>query len=249
MPKNKIRIDEYLVRQGIFNDKSDVAKFALAKEIRVDTTYITSPATIIELDENRIAKPEIFIKNQKQFVSRGSAKLLEAISQFSIDANNKRCLDIGSSTGGFTDCLLQHGAAEVTCVDVNYGQLAWRLRNNPKVKVFERLNIKDANPKDIGAPFDIIVTDVSFISLASLADKIVSFCAAETQFIGLIKPQFESRKGEAINGIVTDPAIHKRCIKEVTEAFEKTGFKVQGVIDSPIKGQAGNKEFLIYCRY
>ena len=124
MPKNKIRIDEYLVRQGIFNDKSDVVKFALAKEIRVDTTYITSPATIIELDENGIAKPEIFIKNQKQFVSRGSAKLLEAISQFSINANNKRCLDIGSSTGGFTDCLLQHGAAEVTCVDVNYGQLA-----------------------------------------------------------------------------------------------------------------------------
>lgn len=245
MPKNKLRIDDYLINLGNFETREEVLSYVMAKEIRVGTTYITSAATLIELDENNIAKEEIFIKNQKQFVSRGGLKLQRAIEYFNIDVNDKHCLDIGSSTGGFSDCLLQNGANDVTCVDVNYGQLAWVLRNNKRVKVFERLNIKDADAEEIGAPFDIIVSDVSFISLASLSKKIASFCTKNSIFIGLIKPQFECKKGETKNGIVVDEEIRKRCINEVCDAFKDSGFEIKDVIESPIKGQHGNKEFLM----
>lgn len=124
MAKNKKRLDDYMVSEAYLADKNEVARYALAKEIKVGTTYVTSPAIMIELDDNGISKEKITIKNRKAFVSRGGHKLQEAISHFGINVSAKKCLDIGSSTGGFTDCLLQAGAAEVTCVDVNYGQLA-----------------------------------------------------------------------------------------------------------------------------
>lgn len=249
MSKNKIRLDDYVISHGYFSNKDEVLRSALSKEIRVGTTYITSSATLIELDDNDVSKQEIFIKNQKQFVSRGGKKLQKAIEYFDIDVKGKNCLDIGSSTGGFTDCLLQNGAKQVTCVDVNYGQLAWQLRSNNKVKVFERLNIKEAMPKELGSPFDVIVTDVSFISLASIASNVASFSNSGTLFVGLIKPQFECKRGEAPNGIVRDDSIRLRTIDEVKSAFQESGFEIIDVTDSPIKGHSGNIEFLIYCRY
>lgn len=155
-------------------------------------------------------------------------------------------MDIGSSTGGFTDCLLRAGAADVVCVDVNYGQLAWRLRQDDRVKVFERLNIKEAEPKTLSAPFDVVVTDVSFISLASIADVVSSMCKEGSIFVGLIKPQFECRKGETVNGVVEDEAIRLRCIDEVKAAYSKAGFVNAKIKQSSITGPAGNVEFLIY---
>lgn len=124
MSKIKKRLDEYLVNQGFFNDPEEVKRSCIAKEVRVGTDYVGSSATIIELDDNNVSKQQIFIKGKKQFVSRGGLKLSESLSKYNIDINEKKCLDIGSSTGGFTDCLLQAGANSVTCVDVNYGQLA-----------------------------------------------------------------------------------------------------------------------------
>lgn len=246
MAKNKKRLDEYLVGKAYFDSAEQVKRSCIAKEIRVGSKYITSCATLIELDDNNIPKAEIFIKGNKQFVSRGGLKIAKALDKYNLDVFGKKCLDIGSSTGGFTDCLLQAGAGGVTCVDVNYGQLAWSIRNNPKVKVFERLNIRNADPKQIGAPFDIIVTDVSFISLALLSNKIASFCKPSSVFVGLIKPQFECKKDETVNGVAVDDNVRQRTIEEVSSSYKSCGFLIKDICESPIKGPAGNTEYLMY---
>lgn len=246
MSKNKKRLDQYLVDSGTFENAEDVKRAVIAHEVRVDTTYVDSAAIMIELDDQDVAKAEIFIKNQKQFVSRGGHKLQGAIDEFNIDVSGKHCLDVGSSTGGFTDCLLQAGAADVACVDVNYGQLAWRLRQDDRVKAFERLNIKEAEPKTLGAPFDLVVTDVSFISLASIAEVVASMCKAGSVFVGLIKPQFECRRGETVNGVVEDEVVRQRTIDEVVEAYKNVGFSDPKIKQSPLRGPAGNIEYLIY---
>ena len=246
MPKNKKRLDEYLVEAGYFENAEAVVRSVIAHEIRLDTTYVSSAATVIELDESGAPKQDLFIKDQKQFVSRGGLKLQGALDEFEIDVTGKHCLDIGSSTGGFTDCLLQAGASDVVCVDVNYGQLAWKLRDDKRVKAFERLNIKDAKASEIGAPFDVVVTDVSFISLASISNVVASMCEKGSIFIGLIKPQFECKKGESEGGVVTDESIRQRTINEVVDAYKAQGFIEPKIKQSPIKGPAGNIEYLIY---
>ena len=147
-----------------------------------------------------------------------------------------RCIDIGSSTGGFTDCLLQAGAASVACVDVNYGQLAWRLRQDGRVAVFERTNIKLADPAALGAPFDVLVADLSFIGLAQLAPVFARLSREGSVFLGLVKPQFESRPGEAEGGVVRDETVRGRVVEEVRAALEDAGFRTTGVVESPITG-------------
>ena len=211
----------------------------LAHEVKVDDSYATSPALPVREGAS------VIVKERKRFVSRGGYKLQEAIDLFCQDVKGTRCLDVGSSTGGFTDCLLQAGAAHVVCVDVNYGQLAWSLRQDNRVKIFERTNIKNADPREIGSPFDVIVADLSFIGLARLAPVFKTFSRHKTVFIGLIKPQFESDKGESEGGIVQDAAVHERVIEEVKQALDEAGFCCTGVIDSPITGAQGNKEYLI----
>ena len=156
-----------------------------------------------------------------------------------------RCIDIGSSTGGFSDCLLQAGAASVACVDVNYGQLAWKLRQDPRVSVFERTNIKLADPGSLGAPFDMLVADLSFIGLAQLAPVFARLSHPGSIFIGLVKPQFESRAGETEGGVVRDAAVRERTVAEVREALEDAGFDATGVVESPITGPEGNVEYLV----
>lgn len=159
----KIRLDELLVEQGAFDDAGEVLRAVMAREVRVDDVYVSSAAIKVLPDA------DIFVKNRKQFVSRGGHKLQGALDSFKQDVRGMRCIDIGSSTGGFTDCLLQAGAASVACIDVNYGQLAMKLRQDVRVTAFERTNIKTADPAELGAPFDLIVIDVSFIGLAQLA--------------------------------------------------------------------------------
>lgn len=241
----KIRLDELLVEQGVFPDAGTVLRAVLAHEVKVDDVYVTSAAVKVAPDA------EIVVRGRKQFVSRGGHKLQGALDTFGQDVQGLNCIDVGSSTGGFTDCLLQAGAAHVACVDVNYGQLAWKIRTDERVSVFERTNIKLADPGELGAPFDLIVCDVSFIGLAVLAPAFARLSRPATEdasasvFLGLVKPQFESRHDETDHGIVRDEAVRARTVEEVRCALEREGFEVTGTIESPIKGAEGNVEYLV----
>ena len=227
----KIRLDTLLVEQGYFADAGAALRAVLAHEVKVDDVYATSAALKVAPDA------EVVVKNRKRFVSRGDA--------FGQRVEGLRCLDIGSSTGGFSDCLLQAGAASVACVDVNYGQLAWKLRQDPRVAVFERVNIKLADPAELGAPFDVLVADLSFIGLAALAPVFARLSQSGTVFIGLVKPQFESRPDETEHGVVRDEAVRRRTVDEVRAALVAAGFGVAGVVESPITGPEGNVEYLV----
>ncbi len=235
----KMRLDDLLVEQGYFPDRATALRAVIAREVRVDDVYATSAAVKVPLDA------DVFVRGQKRYVSRGGHKLQGALDAFSQKAAGLRCIDVGSSTGGFTDCLLQAGAAQVTCVDVNYGQLAWKVRQDPRVAVFERTNIKFADPELLGAPFDLIVADVSFIGLASLAPAFARLSDSGSVFIGLVKPQFESRHDETERGVVRDEAVRLRTVDEVKCALAAVGFEVTGVVESPIVGPEGNVEYLV----
>ena len=232
-----------LVEQGYFADADAALRAVLAHEVKVDDVYATSAALKVSPDA------DVVVKNRKRFVSRGGHKLQGALDAFGQGVRGLRCLDIGSSTGGFTDCLLQAGAASVACVDVNYGQLAWKLRQDERVSVFERTNIKLADPAALGAPFDVLVADLSFIGLAALAPVFARFSQVGTVFIGLVKPQFESRPDETDRGVVRDEAVRQRTVDEVRAALDAAGFDVTGVVESPITGPEGNVEYLVRAVY
>ena len=243
MCMKKIRLDTLLVEQGYFVDADAALRAVLAHEVKVDDVYATSAAVRVAPDA------DIVVKNRKRFVSRGGHKLQGALNAFGQDVRGLRCLDIGSSTGGFSDCLLQAGAASVACVDVNYGQLAWKLRQDARVSVFERTNIKLADPAALGAPFDVLVADLSFIGLAALAPTFARFSQPGSVFIGLVKPQFESHPDETDRGVVRDEAVRLRTVEEVREALDAAGFETTGVVESPIKGPEGNVEYLVRAVY
>lgn len=236
----KIRLDTYLVERGYFPDAGAALRAVLAHEVKVDDAYATSAAALIAPDAR------VSVKGEQRFVSRGGFKLLGALDEFGQSVEGLRCIDIGSSTGGFTDCLLQAGAASVACVDVNYGQLAWQIRQDPRVSVFERTNIKTIDPAALGAPFDVLVADLSFIGLAQLAPVFARLCAPGSVFIGLVKPQFESHHDETQGGVVVDPQVRARTVVEVEDALAQAGFLVSGVVESSITGRkAGNVEYLV----
>ncbi len=237
------RLDDALVYRGLVVDRDEALRRILAHEVKVGDEFATSPAHIVhEYDK-------LEVKREARYVSRGGFKLEAALAASGIEVCGKSCLDIGSSTGGFTDCLLQAGAANVVCVDVNYGDLAWKIRTDERVRVFERTNIKHVDPAVLGAPFDIVVIDVSFIGLARLAPYFPPLMRAGGVFIGLVKPQFESRHDESERGIVTDEAVRARTVAEVEDALISQRFSIEGVVTSPIKGAAGNVEFLVWARY
>ena len=235
----KVRLDDLLIEQGYFPDRATVLRAVIAREVRVDDVYVASAALKVAPDV------DIYIKNTKRFVSRGGHKLQGALDHCHEKVEGLRCIDVGSSTGGFTDCLLQAGAASVACVDVNYGQLAWSLRQDDRVQVFERTNIRLVDPMSLGAPFDVVVCDLSFIGLAQLADVFMGLCHPGSVFLGLIKPQFESHHDETDRGVVVDEAVRLRVIAEVKEALTTVGFEVGGVVESSIKGPEGNVEYLV----
>ena len=183
--------------------------------------------------------------SELNYVSRGGAKLEKAISEFNVSADGKVCLDCGASTGGFTDCLLQNGAKKVYAVDVGYGQLAWTLRNDPRVKTMERTNIRYVTPEMLEERPELAVIDVAFISLALVLPVVHNLLTDKSEVICLIKPQFEAGKGKVgKKGVVSDPAIHKEVLDAFVEYSEKSGFNLRGLSYSPIKGPKGNIEFL-----
>ena len=235
----KVRLDDLLVERGFFPDAQAALRAVLAREVKVGDAYATSAAAKVPADA------DVSVKGRKRFVSRGGFKLQGALDAFGQDVRGMHCIDVGASTGGFTDCLLQAGAAHVACVDVNYGQLAWSVRQDDRTSVFERTNIKTADPAQLGAPFDLIVADVSFIGLAGLAPVFARLSQAGSVFIGLVKPQFESRHDETDHGVVRDEAVRARTVAEVRAALEGVGFETTGVVESPITGPEGNVEYLV----
>ncbi|MFZ0134363.1 MAG: TlyA family RNA methyltransferase [Desulfobacterales bacterium] len=195
-------------------------------------------------------RDEILLKTEDHpFVSRGGLKLEAALRAFTIAVRDKTCLDVGASTGGFTDCLLQHGARKVYAVDVGYGQLAWKLRQDPRVVAIERTNIRHMSPGVIGEPIDLITIDVAFISLRIVVPAVTCLAKAGAAIVALIKPQFEVGKGQVgKGGVVREPLLHRQVIGELTTFFSQLPLSVGAVIESPISGPKGNKEFLIHLQ-
>ncbi len=187
---------------------------------------------------------------QMPYVSRGGMKLEKALAEFTIDVKEKIALDVGASTGGFTDCLLQNGVKKVYAVDVGYGQMAWKIRQDPRVVVIERTNIRDIDPALIPDKADIVVIDVSFISLEKVIPSVLRFLNPGAGIIALIKPQFEVGKGQVgKGGIVRDEAARAAAVEKVRTSFQNAGLEVKGIIPSPITGQDGNVEYLLYAIY
>ena len=239
----KPRLDEILVERGLFSNLHDAQVAVMAGEVIVGEHRETSAGKRL--------KPDVAIrlKNQSKFVSRGGSKLEGAFKAFNLDANGVSCADLGCSTGGFTDCLLKAGAARVSSIDVGYGQFSWSLRNDPRVALFERTNVRNIDVEHVGGPFGLVVGDLSFVSLASLMPDIVRMIEPRGQLAILVKPQFElgsDKIGEG--GIVRDPAAHIEALSAAVNAACNCGLDVLAVAVSPIKGPKGNIEFLMHAQ-
>ena len=214
----------------------------VAGDVEVDGVVSPKPATMVEAGATiKVAGPT------DRFVGRGGLKLQAALDAFAIDATNKRAIDVGASTGGFTDCLLQAGAESVVALDVGYGQLHWRLRSDPRVTVVERTNIRTADLDGYGAPFDIVVADLSFIGLSLVAPHLAAALGRPGDLVVLVKPQFEVGKDQVgKGGIVRDPDLHRAAIGSVVAAFGEVGVGMLGGVASPVTGTKGNQEFLLW---
>jgi 23S rRNA (cytidine1920-2'-O)/16S rRNA (cytidine1409-2'-O)-methyltransferase len=207
-----------------------------------DSTIVDKPGMKLVEDA------PLTVKTAKRYVSRGGHKLEGALDDFAIDVTNLRCVDLGASTGGFTDCLLQRKAASVCAIDVGYGQLAHALQVDPRVDVHDRTNIRTADAAELGAPFDLVVADLSFVGIATVANDIARYVDSDGICLLLIKPQFEARRDEVgERGIVSDTAVHDRVLERVTDALIEAGLFVSAVTTSPIKGATGNTEFWVRC--
>ncbi len=235
------RIDKLLVDRGLADSRTKAHALVMAGAVLVDNQRVDKPSELFELNANIRIKAEALAR----YVSRGGTKLEAALREFQIDVHDLVCLDAGASTGGFTDCLLQHGARHVIALDVGHNQLDWKIRNDARVEVREGVNARHLQPTDFDRRFDLITIDVSFISLSIILPAVVELLKDDGRIIALIKPQFEVGKGEVgKGGIVKDPAQHERVVSEVNTVAESLGLKVSGVIESPIKGADGNVEFL-----
>ena len=237
------RIDKLLVERGLAATRTKAQALIMAGVVLIDEQRASKPSDTVA------PGAEIRIKGgddpASRYVGRGGLKLETALREFAVDVNGLNCLDVGASTGGFTDCLLQHGAKSVIALDVGHNQIDWRLRTDDRVEVREGVNARYLKPEDFPAGFDLIVMDVSFISATKVLPAIVPLLKTTAQLITLIKPQFEVGRGEVgKGGIVRDPQKHARVIEEVNAAAQQLGLEVRGVIESPIQGADGNVEFL-----
>jgi 23S rRNA (cytidine1920-2'-O)/16S rRNA (cytidine1409-2'-O)-methyltransferase len=238
----KERIDKLLQIRGLAESRTKAQALVMAGVVLVNEKRAEKPS------ETYDANVVIRIKGESpesRYVSRGGLKLEKALSEFGIDPTGFTCLDIGSSTGGFTDCLLQHGANHVTCIDVGTNQLAWRLRDDPRVEVRENTNARNLTPEDFNTKFDLIVMDVSFISVTKILPALPNLLSDGGRIISLVKPQFEVGRGEVgKGGIVRETEKHDRVVGEIIEFAKSVGLRDVGLIESPILGAEGNKEFL-----
>ncbi len=242
---DKKRLDLILVEKKMVDSRQRAQALILSGKVFVNGLPAHKPGRLASYDDRISIKGEDI-----PFVSRGGLKLAHGLRQFNVNVTGLTCIDVGASTGGFTDCLLQFGAAHVFAVDVGYGQLAWRLRNDPRVTAIERSNIRYLDAGAIPSPVDLAVIDVSFISLKIVVPAILKYLKTPSRIIALIKPQFEVGKGQVgKGGIVREAMLQEQVIEDLRTFFSARGLTSESVILSPILGAKGNKEFIISLHY
>lgn len=241
MSDKKTRLDLFIVKKGLAPSRQRARALIMAGKVLVNQQPADKPGTLI------LEQDDVTLKGDDTgYVSRGGLKLEKAIQALETDIVGYTCLDVGASTGGFTDCLLQHGVSRVFAVDVGYGQLAWKLRQDPRVVVIERTNIRHMPAASLPQRVDLVTIDVSFISLKIVVPAVLKFMKKNARIVALIKPQFEVGKGlVGKGGVVRNPKLHTKVIEDLKAFFSQTGLSIEFIIPSPILGPKGNKEFVI----
>ena len=241
--QNKQRLDTLVAERGLAESRERAKRLILAGEVIVSGSNQVKPGQLISLDA------EIVVKQPPRYVSRGGLKLEKALQVFQVDVRDSVAVDVGASTGGFTDCLLQYGARFVYAVDVGHGQLAWKIRQDPRVCVIEGTNIRTIDVNRLGLPVEIGVVDVSFISLQKVLPVIIQIVNPMGDVLALIKPQFEAgRQHVGKGGVVRDVRIHVQVLRDLIQFVRGLGLSVMGISYSPIRGPAGNIEYLIWFK-
>jgi 23S rRNA (cytidine1920-2'-O)/16S rRNA (cytidine1409-2'-O)-methyltransferase len=238
------RLDVELLRRGLTATRAEATVAIREGRVTVSGSPAVKAGTLVA-PEDAVA----IVGPARRFASRAGEKLESALERFAVDVVGMQCLDAGASTGGFTDCLLQRGAAHVVAVDVGYGQLAWKLRDDPRVTVLERTHVRELDPAALPYRAGLVTADLSFISLAMTVPALVSFAGEGAELVLLVKPQFEAgREAVGKGGVVTDPAAWRASIHGVAEALERAGAPAVGAMASPLLGPAGNAEFFVHAR-
>ncbi len=240
------RADRLLVKRGVARSRTDAAELIEAGLVLAAGRPVAKPSSLVDESVPLEVHSE---DDTRRYVSRGGLKLEGALREFGIDVDGMKAIDVGSSTGGFTDCLLQHGASSVAAIDVGRGQLDWKLRQDARVNVWERTNIRGVVPEDVGGPADVLVADVSFISLSKIAGRLAGLLRDTGRAIILVKPQFEAPRGAAKKGVVREPALHLQALTGVIAALGAVGLVTVDVAHSVLLGPKGNIEFFLLCRH
>ena len=244
MPPRRLRLDAELVRRGLARSREHASELVAERRVTVSGVVATKPATGVTTDVAIVVRED---PDRPAYVSRGGHKLAGALAAFAehgLVVEGARCLDAGASTGGFTDVLLRNGAREVVAVDVGYGQLAWALQQDPRVHVHDRMNIRDLTPEQVGGTVDLVVGDLSFISLVLVLDALLGVTNQDGDLALMVKPQFEVGKG----GVVRDLGLRASAVASVASAAESRGWGAQAVTTSPLPGPSGNVEYFLWLR-
>ena len=248
MPR-RLRLDAELVRRNLARSREHAAELIADGRVSVSGAVAGKPATAVTTDVAIVVRAD---PDRPDYVSRGGHKLAGALAAFEplgLEVAGRRCLDAGASTGGFTDVLLRHGAREVVAVDVGYGQLAWQLRSDERVRVHDRTNVRELTPETIGGPVDLVVGDLSFISLGLVLEALLGVTAEDGDLALMVKPQFEVGKGRVgKGGVVREPELREEAVRSVAAAAAARGWGARGVTVSPLPGPSGNVEFFLWLR-
>ncbi|CAN5152365.1 16S/23S rRNA (cytidine-2'-O)-methyltransferase TlyA [soil metagenome] len=241
----RARVDAELVRRGLARSRQQAAELISAGRVSIDGMPASKPATAISIT----AALKVQDDGERSWVSRGAHKLIGALETFGIEVAGRRCLDAGASTGGFTEVLLDRGAREVVAVDVGYGQLAWSLRSDERVIVIERTNVRDLQPDAIRGPVDVVVADLSFISLGTVLPALTACSSPDADIVPMVKPQFEVGKGQVgSGGVVHDPELRAAAVLGVAGRAAQLNWQTVGVTASPLPGPSGNVEYFLWLR-
>lgn len=252
MSPRRLRLDAELVRRGLARSRDHAAELIAAGRVTVAGSAATKPATAVTTDAALVVAADPVLEGGEEYVSRGGHKLAGALAAFEprgLVVGGRRCLDAGASTGGFTDVLLRHGAREVVAVDVGYGQLAWRLQQDERVTVRDRTNVRDLTPSTVGDPVDLVVGDLSFISLTLVLEALTGVTSADGDLVLMVKPQFEvGRERVGKGGVVRDVGLRAEVVALVADAGAARGWGARAVTVSPLPGPSGNVEFFLWLR-
>jgi 23S rRNA (cytidine1920-2'-O)/16S rRNA (cytidine1409-2'-O)-methyltransferase len=240
---DRSRLDILLVERGLVESRQRAVALILAGKVQVDGCQASKAGQQVAVD----AQVEV-LDQDETYVSRGGLKLASVLDSFSMEVAHLVAMDVGASTGGFTDCLLRRGAKKVYAIDVGYGQLAWQLRQDPRVAILERCNVRYLTSEQVPELVDLAVIDTSFISLTKVIPKVLEFVKGGGQLLALIKPQFEVGRGQVgKGGVVRDPELHRLVVREIEQFCQKEGMEVRGVKEASLLGPKGNREFFIYA--